>query len=195
MRNKLIVSLIVSLGLLALALPATAQLSTNTPPVPTSPDNFFNSALDYFTAFNTNNLACFNSNSVSFWAGVDSVIGGGAGTDPMANELGASINLYKGFSLEAVERNSGVSGTIVSLAGGADYGYVIVDTRVAAYADMGYEFDQDKILGEVGLRIAKALTTHTFAQIGYGLQFKSGPLAAGADKVGQILSAAVGFTF
>ena len=185
--------LALSLAIIALlALPAAAQ--TNIPSVPTDTGSFFQSALGYFTGFNTNLAECFTGHG-SFWVGVDSIVGAGANSQPMANEIGANFNLYKGFGLEAVERNSGVSGDVMSLQGGLDYSYVIVDTRLTAYVDPGYELDQSKFLTGVGLRIGKALTEHTFAQIGYELQFKSGPREADANKVGQVFSATVGFTF
>lgn len=185
--------LIALIGLAAIG--AQAQLSTNTPTIPTSPDSFFTSAYGFFTSFNTNLAGCFASNSVSLWAGVDSIVGGGNNTLSMANEMGGNVKVYQGFGLDAIERNSGVEGTIVNLQGGLSYSYVYIDTQIQFYADAGYEFDQGKVLGEYGLRIAKALTTHTYAQIGYAIQNKSGPLASGAAKVPQVFSASVGFTF
>ena len=110
------------------------------------------------------------------------------GTSPLMNSIGLSYDVWKMVSVEGVFRNSGVAGTVVDGQGGLGLSFKVHDVRLTAYADGGYGFedDQDKIYAELGVRVLKALTTHTFAGVGIGVQLPG-------DR--QVLSAFVGFTF
>lgn len=180
---------------LALAIPAKAQ--TNTPAPPAGTGSFFTSVQDYFTSFNTNLDATFGSSRGSLWTGVDSIQGGDAA---LANDLGASYNLYKQtLSLETVTRSGGVAGTLMSQQLGFGFNIIVHDARLTLYADGGYDLaakngvnlkgkatHPDRFYGEIGLRAAKALTEHTYGFVG---------VAAQLPRNTQVFSAGVGITF
>jgi hypothetical protein len=92
------------------------------------------------------------------------------------------------ISVEDTVRDSGIAGTVLSEGFGVGLTYVIHDTRLTAYLEGVYAMNelQDKYCAEFGLRISKALTTHTFAGVGIGMQLPS-------ER--KILSAFAGFTF
>ena len=96
----------------------------------------------------------------------------------------------EGVKPELVLRNGGNSGSVDSLQGGLSYGYVVVDTRLAAYVDGGYSWETKKAYGEIGARVSKALTTHTFTYVNYGVQITG---TSGAPP--QVVGGGVGFTF
>jgi hypothetical protein len=86
-----------------------------------------------------------------------------------------------------------VSGALVSQQVGLSANFKLLDTRLTVYADAGYLLDgpdnskfQDNLFGEIGLRVSKALTEHTYAWVGLGAQF---PTQA------RVFSGGVGFTF
>ena len=185
----------------ALAMPVLAQ--TNSAPVvtvisnqmgtvsvPVDQGSFIGTTFGYFTSFNTNLAGTFGASSGTVWAGAVSILGGPPGEPSMANELGMSYAVYKHFSPEVVLRNANVAGTVVSLSGGVSYGLVLVDTRIAPYVGGGYDWNLGKMYGEVGLRIQKALSTHTFAGVSYGVQ-----ITGDKGSPPQVLGAEVGFTF
>ena len=199
-RNTYALTLITLLTLLTLSTLSNAQ--TNPQPVitvisnqmgqvtvPTSEASFISTAFGYFTSFNPELSGTF-TNKGAVWAGVDSILGGPPGEPSLVNELGASYNVYKTLAGEMVLRNANVAGTVDSLQGGLSYGLILVDTRVAAYADGGYDWNLSKMYGEVGLRVQKALTAHTFAGVSYGVQ-----ILGTKGSPPQVLGAQVGFTF
>lgn len=139
-----------------------------------SPGSFFSTALSYFTAFNTNLDSTFANSKGSIWTGADSMQGA---RTPLANSLGLSYRVYNVISLESVTRNAGVAGTVVSQQFGPSLNFVVHDAKLSLYAHAGYELDApaggkfaDKIYGEIGVRVCKALTEHTFAGVGVGAQ-------------------------
>jgi hypothetical protein len=176
--------LIAIIGLIGLTLVASAQ--TNPPPTQSS---FFDSALGYFSSFNTNLDSTFGLEKGTVWTGVDSIQGGEVN---LANALGISYDLYKSVSVESVTRNSGIAGTLLSEQVGVGLSFVVHDAKLTVYADGGYGFAKeksstaDRIYGEIGLRVQKALTTHTFAGLGIGAQL---------PKNSQVFSAFAGITF
>lgn len=162
-----------------------AQINTNAPAAPPATSGtFFDSVTGYFSTLNPELAGTF-TNRGTFWTSIDSIQGGAS---PLANEIGLSYGVWKMVSLEGVFRNSGVAGTIVDYQGGIGLSFNVVDVRLTAYADGGYGQAEtsDKTYGEVGVRVMKALTTHTFAGVGIAAQLP-------ANR--QILSAFVGFTF
>lgn len=147
--------------------------------------SFFGTVQNYFTSFNTNLDATFATERGSLWTSFDSIQGGRV---PLANSLGLSYNVFKAISAESVTRNSGIAGTVLSEQVGLGLNFIVHDTKLTGYADGGYAFSEpsQKLYGEIGLRVVKALTEHTFAGVGIGLQVP-------ANR--QVLSASVGFTF
>lgn len=138
----------------------------------TTPPTFFNSVESYFSSFNTNLDSTFATERLEIAIGVDSVQ---SGVTPLANTLRISYTVYQpsnsvtALSLENVVDNSGVAGTIVSEQFGVGFSFIIHDTKLTGYADALYEFKTHDIMAEIGLRVEKALTTHTFAGIGLGV--------------------------
>lgn len=162
---------------------ASAQVATNTPT-----GSFFTSVQSYFTSFNTNLDGTFEASKGTVWTSADSLQGGAV---PLANSIGLSYKVYKLISAESVTRNSGIAGTLVSEQAGLGLNFAVHDTRLTAYLDGGYAFGEpggttEKLYAEVGLRVTKALTEHTFAGVGVGAQLP-------ANR--QVFSAIVGFTF
>jgi len=176
--------------LLAALLFCNAGYSQTQQTAPAFADNtsFFASVQSYFTSFNTNLDSTFGVDKGSAWAGVASVQNAGV---PLQNEIGISYALYKqNLAAEVILRDSGVAGTIVSVGGGFSYSKIIHDTRLTAFVDGGYyttpDTGKDKAFGEVGVRVSKALTTHTFAGISAALQFPHNR---------RVFEAFTGFTF
>jgi len=162
------------------AIPVVAQ---------TNRGSFFDTVSGYFTTFNPNLTNTFAAKT-TLWTGVDSVQGGGS---TLVNEIGASYNAYGPLSVESVTRDGGVAGTLVSQQIGLGLNFTVIDTRLTLYGDAGYKLDgpstskfQDNLYGEIGIRVAKALTEHTFAWVGIGAQF---PTKA------QVFQGGIGFTF
>ena len=168
-----------TLGTLA---PASAQ--TNPPAPPANTGTFFDSVSGYFTSFNPQLETTF-TNKGTFWTSVDSMQGG---KNPLANSIGLSYNPWQMVSVEGVFRNSGVAGAVVDAQGGLGLNFKVHDVRLTAYVDGGYGFaeDEDRIYAEVGVRVLKALTEHTFAGVGVACQLP-------ANR--QVLSVFAGFTF
>lgn len=164
-----------------LVLPARAQAQTA--PAPGS-GSFLSSLNTYFLSFNTNLDSTFASKG-TLWTSADSLQGGDVN---LANSLGFSYTVWKSVAAESVTRNSGVAGTLISEQFGLSLSWQVHDVKLSAYADAGYDFHatKDKFYGEVGLRVMKALTEHTFAGVGIGAQLP-------ANR--QVFSALVGFTF
>lgn len=169
---------------LFLAASASAQVSTNGPA-----GSFFNTVGSYFTSFNPTLTNTFNAKA-SIWTGMDSLSGNKAS---LANEIGVAYNVYRPIDIESVTRDGGVTGTLVSQSIGVNANFKIIDTRLTIYADAGYTLDslagtkfQDNLFGEVGLRVSKALTDHTYAWVGLGVQF---------PNQARVFSGGVGFTF
>lgn len=133
---------------------ASAQTTTNTPP------SFFDTALGYFSSFNTN-LTTFQTDRGSVWAGADYVSGVN-----VSSHLGFSYNLSgttgNGFHLETVVRNAGVAGTILSWQGGPGYHVSLYDARISATLTGGYDFNARAAYVAPTIDLRKAMTQRTF---------------------------------
>jgi len=163
-----------------------AETTDGAPATPTSSTSFFNSALGYFTSFNTNLDSTFGLSKGEAWAGVDALQGAQV---PLANDIGVSYKIYKHVGAEAVMRNGGVTGTIISQAVGLNLNFVVHDAELTLYADGVYNIAEpvvDRMVCEIGVRVKKALTEHTFAGVGIGAQFPGNR---------QVFQAFAGFTF
>jgi hypothetical protein len=172
---------------------AEAQLSTNTPATPTSQSSFFNQAFNWFTAADPALDGIFTNGSALLWAGVDSVQGGNA---TLVNEIGISYGVIKPqrLSLEAVTRNGGMTGTVMSQQLGVSLNFNLRDMRIAVYADGGYYLadseitpgpsgkisTSDRMYGEIGIRAFKALGQNTYAYVSLGAQFPTSRQVYGA---------------
>lgn len=190
-------TLLAAIGVIAVTGYSQAQTPTNSTP--------WGTILGYFTSFDTNLDDAFGSHRVTLWTGVTSIQNGPV---PLANDLGASYDLFRpsglvtatndfanaqGFvGIEGLARNSGVAGTLVSFQGGLEGGFIIHDTRLAAYADGGYATDQPgfkhSIFAEAGIDVKKAIGHNFFAGLRLGQQF-------GGGRTGQIVSATAGVPF
>lgn len=160
---------------------AFAQLSANppiqqsisqAPPLPTSEGNFLQTVQAYFTSFNTNLDSTFATERAEFAAGVDSIQGGKV---PLANSLRVSYDLpgtnwWHGLSLESVTRDGGVAGGFISSQVGLGINFVVHDAKFTVYCDGGYNIvdSNNREYAEIGIRVSKALTTHTFGGAGVG---------------------------
>jgi hypothetical protein len=179
------------LSILSFALVACIPFLTSAQTAPPPPNNssFFSSVTGYFSSFDTNNDTTFSANKGSVWTGVDSIQGG---TTTLANALGIDYKLFGPVAVESVTRNSGIAGTLVSENIGFHLSFVVHDTELQLYASGGYDMETavrktgDRLFGEFGLRVRKALTTHTYAGVGIGAQVP-------ANR--QVFQAFAGFVF
>lgn len=177
-----------TLALCALALtPLHAQVNTNAPQPQPNSGSFFQSTMGFFTSFNTNLDGTFGASKGSLWTSVDSLQGAQV---PLANAIGVSYDVYKSLSGEAIIRNGGVTGTVISVQGGLGWNVIVHDLELTGYADGGYyttsQHVSQNLYAEFGLRAKKSLTTHTYAGVGIGVQL---PVNA------QVFQALFGFTF
>lgn len=171
-----------------------AELSAN---APKSVGNFGATVLDYFTSFNPDLTNVFTSNKGYAYAGVDSIQGGDTS---LANSLCIDYKVFGGLALDAITRNGGVSGTIMSQSAGAAFNLPVKDVNVAIFLHGGYDFHAkdtldlsgavtkkaDRMYGEFGARAMKALGKQTFAGVS---------LSATLPQKEQIFSAFAGFVF
>lgn len=191
---------VLSLSLLSLSLSSFAAASTNAvtaggvvlaptaaPAIPTDPTSFAASVGAYFTTLNPELASTFGSNPGTFWVGVESAQGQSV---PIQNEIGVSYAIYKAVSLEAAQRDGGVTGGIISEQVGVGLSAVVTDVKatlaVDFVRDIAKQAKGSQNDAEIDIRIAKALTTHTFMQLQFGVRPISGVRSFGA---------ATGFTF
>jgi hypothetical protein len=186
--KKLFLITCTAIALLSTGPALVAQTDTNQPALPTGAPSFFNSVQNYFTTFNPELDSTFGEQKGEFAIGIDSIQGTGVN---LANSLRLSYNIYKSVGVDAVVRDTGVSGLLVSAQVGPSLNFVVHDAKLSLYAHIGHRQEEasdepEKIYGEVGVRISKALTKHTFAGIGMGVQ------TPGSVRT---FSAFTGFTF
>jgi hypothetical protein len=138
-----------------------ANVPTND--IPQSTSSLISTVEGFFTSFT--GLQTFQTNdTLDLWTGAEQV--GGNNT---AATLGLSYNnSHLRFSnvqigIESVTRAAGVAGTILSQGAGANVQYIWKDVKLIGFVDGDYEFDANKPAVEVGARIWKALTDHTYA--------------------------------
>lgn len=160
---------------------------TQTTP-PADAPAFYKVALNYFTAFNPELDGAFTNSHGQVTMGMDSLNSGPAN---LANSLGISYNVWKLIAIESTTRNSGIAGTILSQGLGLSLNFPIHDAELTLYAEGVVALYKDppraeKFQGEIGVRVKKALTTHTFAYVGMGAQL---------PKNNQIFTAGAGFNF
>jgi len=167
----------------ALALPALAQTSTNTPAAPPDMQSIGSQAFTWLSSFDTNSTT-FRNNRGSFWT---SVISEQNGVAPLLNEIGMGYDVFQpgrfnatnGTStsvfVEGRERNTGVAGTISSLQGGIGFGLMVWDVRFELAVDFGDNLKraakQDVLYGEVDFTVLKAIGAHASTGLGMFVDF------------------------
>jgi hypothetical protein len=146
--------------ILALALPFSlqAQLTTNTP------ENFAQSAMAFFTSFNTNLPA---NSTFQLWTGTANV-----NNDRMYAEFGLSFhpsfmspatNQY--FGVDAIFRNDVLLGSLAQVQGGLSYHIIHVDLDLAPQIHFGYDYHNAFAYVAPGLSLSKMLTENTYTRI------------------------------
>lgn len=165
----------------ALSLVAGADAQTNTLPHQT----FFDAVTGYFTSFNTNLDTTFADHRGDLWMGAQ--FNGGAHTGA---QLGLSYRVWGNFSLESATVFADVSGNVDSQQLGIGYSVVVHDAKITGYAVGGIQFPEfadNRAVCEIGVRVKKALTIHSFAGVG---------LSARIEKhASPMLTIFSGFTF
>jgi len=140
---------------------------------------FVTQVTQWIASFNTNYDVAIAACKMRLWTGVDSVQGG---NESLVNEIGVSYDALtknKVLSLEAVERNGGVAGTLISVQGGASLNFLVHDFMLSLYCDGGKYMDnivsdkgkKNEMFGEIGIRGFKALGPNTYTGVGLGTQF------------------------
>lgn len=166
---------------LSASLPVLAQeIPTNAPAGPAVPI-FFGTVTSYFSAHNTN-LLTFQNEKSAFWVGADYL-----DHVNVSASLGIERAIYKDLSAEFIMRNAHVAGTIVSVQAGVGWNTTVHDTKLTFYLDGGHDAVNDRLFGELGARVKKALTDHTFAGVGIGARLEK--------KATPTLTIFTGFTF
>ena len=136
----------------------------------------------YFTSNNPEFDSTFTTNKGTAWVSVVSAQGQSV---PLQNEIGVSYNVWKMLQIEAVTRDGGVTGGIVSMQGGIGLTAAIHDIKLTAYADGGYNLAKQstgqKVYAELGFRAQKALTQNTFAGVQMSVRPNDGERFFGAS--------------
>lgn len=172
----------------AILLSATVGVQAQTN-VTATPPQFWTTAANYFTSFNTNLASTFATTGAapyhgSIWTGpaLQNNIG-------IGNDAGVSFEIAKNISAESVTRNLGVLNTIQAQEVGLAYNYVYVDTKLTAGVAGGMRFSPNQGYVAGFAMIEKALTTHTFT--GVRVEIQSG----GKSDLVPIVDLIAGFTF
>lgn len=170
----------------ALAFTAAAQ-STNSAPL--TPQAVLGNIGTYFTSFNTS--LTWTNTPVSIWTGANY-----QSSVNTSSELGISYDLWRpsaetAFAPEAVVRNAGIAGTVVSAQGGLGVSLFHYDVKVNGYLDAGYNLPLNTPLIEFGVRLEKKMTVSTYAGVGLGFaHYFKGP-----SQNTPTITAHIGWTF
>ena len=160
-----------------------------------APEQFWDTALGYFSSFNTN-LTTFSATNWhgNVWAGADYQSGVN-----VASSLGVEYGFYKSLTLESVTRNAAIAGTILSEQAGLGVNFVMFDTQLTVGGGIGDAFaavgtQPSGLYGSLFGEVKKAMTQTTFAgmRLETEVPFRS---KAGAAPVTPVLSVFVGFRF
>lgn len=180
-------ALILTLGFGLWTLDCSAQSSATN----SAPQQFYTTAFDYFTSFNTN-LPTFQTNYHGCaWAGADYQSGVN-----IASSLGLEYGLYKSVSVESVTRNAAIAGTILSEEVALGVNYTVYDTQLTGGAGVGDNFasvgsTKSGLYGVIFAEAKKALTQTTFA----GTRLEAEIQGAGKAATIPVLTVFVGFKF
>lgn len=171
-----------------------AQAQTQTNPV----TGFFTQVFAWGTSFDTNSTT-FLSTRGMLDTGVESRMGEGLA---LINDLHMSYDVVGTtystptnatsfrFGPDLVERNSGVTGTFVSVEAGPQVAIVIYDFRIGVALDGGYWANsaavRHHLFGEACLDADKALGSRTYTGLRFSQEF---------PRSAQGIYAKLGFTF
>lgn len=150
-----------------------------------SPQNFFQTAANYFTSANTNYT----------WAG--NTLEVAAGADYMssvnwANYLDAQYDIGR-FAIEAKMRNAGIAGTVDSMEAGVGYTLIsYCSIKLEAGVDGGYDLSRNTALIEPKLTLRDKLTANTFLGLSISL-----PIWANGQPMNSVpdIGIETGFTY
>ena len=192
MKNS-IITLIVALGAICILPAAKAQTQTNAaPPLPSTPQEFYTSVLDYFSS----NDPTMQFTKFKLWTEADY-----QNNVNIASKIAVSFDVYSTdatytnaitFGVEGGMRNAGIAGTIVDGTGGIQLAYNINSIRLEGYIDGGYSAISSEGFAELGMRVDKKLTPNTFAGLSMGFQIPTTPKGGTAYP---IIGVIVGATF
>src|SRR5690349_13417996 len=140
--------ILASITLALLAIPAIAQVVTNSPPGGLT--DFGNTVFSYFSSFNTNLDTTFRDNRFDLWMGLDAVQGT---PNPLQNEIGVSYDIWRpaqstnsstltAIGFEDLIRNTGVAGTVIGDQLGLNFSIILHDVKLTGYLDGGYDLSQ-----------------------------------------------------
>jgi hypothetical protein len=166
---------------------ATAQIaSTNS-----APQQFYTTAFDYFTSFNTNLLTFQTNYHGCAWAGADYQSGVN-----VASSLGLEYGLYKSVSVASVTRNAAIAGTILSEEVAFGLNYTVYDTQLTGGAGIGDNFGtvgstRSGFYGVIFAEAKKALSANTFA----GARIEAEIQGASKATTIPVFTVFVGFKF
>jgi hypothetical protein len=144
---------------LVLIFASMAGAQTNNPVLP---QNFFQTAANYFTSANTNYT--WTGNTLEVAAGADYM-----SSVNWANYLDAQYDLGR-FGIEAKMRNAGIAGTVDSAEAGVGYTLITYySVKLEAAVDGGYDLDRNTALIEPKLTLRDKLTPNTFLGLSISL--------------------------
>ena len=126
------------------------------------PQNFFQTAANYFTSANTNYT--WTGNTLEVAAGADYM-----SSVNWANYLDAQYDLGR-FAIETKMRNAGIAGTVDSAEAGVGYTLISYHSvKLEAAVDGGYDLDRNTALIEPKLTLRDKLTPNTFLGLSISL--------------------------
>ena len=167
-------------------LPVTAGAQTSiTNSLPVSPQNFFQTAANYFTSASTNYT--WTGNTLEVAAGADYM-----SSVNWANYLDAQYDLGR-FALEAKMRNAGIAGTVDSTEAGIGYTLIsYYSVKLEAGVDGGYDLNRNAALIEPKLTLRDKLTANTFLGLSISL-----PIWANGQPMNSVpdIGIETGFTY
>lgn len=158
----------------------SAQTFTNSPP-----QNFFQTAANYFTSANTNYTWSGNTLEASVGADYMSSVN-------WANYLEAQYDIGK-FGIEAKMRNAGIAGTVDSAEAGVSYSLITYySVKLQAGIEGGYDLERNTAMVEPKLTVRDKLTPNTFLGISLSL-----PVWAGGKAINTVpdIGVETGFTY
>lgn len=168
--NSFLSVLVLLFALSALSAVKSSAQTNSLPPIDNT--SFFASAQSYFLSFNPEFETTFTASKGTAWTGISSVQGAGV---PLQNEIGISYSIWKKMEAEVVIRDSGVTGGLVSAQAGFGVSAIVHDVKLTGYAhggaNLAREVQDPGPFAEIGVRIQKAMTTHTFTGLGAAIRF------------------------
>ena len=178
MKNKLtlLLTLILVLGGRA------ARCQTNSPTQSQAampPQNFFQSAEDYFTGANTNYTWAGNTLEIAAGADYMSSVNWAnyldAQYDFSGTGSGTGVLPVSRLALEAKIRNAGIAGTVDSAEAGVQCTLIsYYSVKLQAGVDGGYDLERSSAIVEPKLTLRDKLTPNTFAGVCLSLPIWTG---------------------